>query len=144
MTLGKARYKVDLKDLHAVCEANYARLLQIFPGYETSNSRELLAEEARIRLEVVERSRYTTIFRLYQTHTQRWLGQLQLELRAYHDAQMLEVGSFQNQRAQRAKYSYPNDAMHQQDEKSRQNHFLAEWFDWCITHGRVAQTELPL
>jgi len=141
MAVGKTRYKVDLIDLHAVCEANYARLLQVFPSYETSNVREFMAEDARVRLEVVERSRFTTIFHLFQSHSQRWLGQLHLELRAYHDARMVEVSSFQSQSSREARYNYPNPHMYQQDEKSRQNHFLAEWLSWCLEHGRITSSD---
>ena len=35
----KRQYKVDLANLHALCEANYARLLRLFPDYEQANTR---------------------------------------------------------------------------------------------------------
>ena len=55
-------YTIDLAGLHATCEGNYVRLLQLFPDYETTNSREFqLRSGHRIRFDVVERSRYTTI-----------------------------------------------------------------------------------
>jgi uncharacterized protein YqiB (DUF1249 family) len=135
VTVRKERYKVDIVDLHAVCEANYARLLQLFPEYETANVREFQVGGSKVRLEVVDRSRFTTIFRLLQSNSALWLGQLNIELRAYHDARMLEVGSFQSHRRIAGRYGYPNNGMYQQDEKSRQNHFLAEWLSWCLQHG---------
>ncbi len=139
----KKPYKVDLAGLHAVCEANYARLMLLFPDYETSNSREFSCGDARIRLEVVERARYTTIFRLYQQHlAAEWLGHLKIEVRAYHDAGMLEVGVFQSHERIEARYQYPNAKMHQQDEKAQQNRFLADWLDYCLENGR-AQVDLP-
>jgi uncharacterized protein YqiB (DUF1249 family) len=138
VTVRKARYKVDIAELHAVCEANYARLMQLFPDYETGNSREFHVGSSRVRIEVLERSRFTTIFRVYQSQSARWIGQLRVELRAYHDARMLEVGRFQAHRQVAARYTYPNDAMHQQDEKSRQNHFVAEWLSWCLRCGSSA------
>ena len=49
----KKLYKVDLAGLHSVCEANYARLKLLFPGYETSNAREFAVGDARIRIEVI-------------------------------------------------------------------------------------------
>ena len=71
-----------------------------------------------MRLEVVERCRYTTIFHLHQQHAEaRWLGRLRVEVRAYHDAGMLEVGMFQSHRQVAARYQYPNEQMFQQDEK---------------------------
>ena len=62
----KKQFKLDLKELHALCEANYARLLRLFPDYETSNSREFEVGPARVQIDVVERCRYTTIFHLHQ------------------------------------------------------------------------------
>jgi len=133
---------VNLSELHATCEANYARLMRLFPDYESANRREFHLGGAHVSLEVVERSRYTTIFRLYQSNgSERWLGSLRLEVRAYHDAGMLEVGSFQSHRQVQPRYRYPNPQMHQRDEKSQQNRFLADWLEHCLAQGR---SSLPL
>jgi uncharacterized protein YqiB (DUF1249 family) len=132
-------FKLDLTELHAVCEANYARLLRLFPDYENRNVRDFLVGAATVRLAVVERCRYTTIFRIEQQRGEsRWLGQLRLEVRAYHDARMLEVGMFQSHRRVAARYDYPNDKMFAQDEKYQQNRFLSDWLEHCQQNGRVA------
>lgn len=142
---GRKPFKMDIASLHAVCEANYARLLRLFPDYEHSNRREFHLGAGRVVLEVLERSRYTTIFRLQQHQAEaQWLGRLRIELRAYHDAGMLEVGAFQSQRRVAARYSYPNSQMLQQDEKVRQNHFLAEWLEHCLGSGRSSFSGLGL
>tara|TARA_R110000823_G_scaffold125385_4_gene252042 strand:+ start:15576 stop:16034 length:459 start_codon:yes stop_codon:yes gene_type:complete len=131
-------FKLDLKTLHAMCDANYARLLRLFPDYETRNRRELFVGSAQVCLEVVERCRYTTIFHLHQAHaSSRWLGRLRIEVRAYHDARMLEVGMFQSHRRVAARYTYPNTKMYQQDEKFQQNRFLADWLEHCLHNGRT-------
>lgn len=136
----KKQFKLDLKELHALCEANYARLLRLFPDYETSNSREFEVGPARVQIDVVERCRYTTIFHLHQQQAEeRWLGHLRVELRAYHDAGMLEVGMFQSHRQIAPRYRYPNKNMFQQDEKSQQNRFLADWLEHCLHNGRSGQ-----
>lgn len=135
----KKAFKLDLTALHAICEANYARMMRLFPEYETTNIRRLDVGPAQVTLEVVERCRYTTIFKLRQRHAeQQWLGQLLVEVRAYHDAAMLEVGMFQSHRRIAARYQYPNDHMFQQDEKYQQNCFLAEWLEHCLANGRTA------
>ncbi len=132
-------FKVDLTELHAICEANYARLLRLFPDYENSNSRQLMVGNASVSIEVVERCRYTTIFHIHQQHADsRWLGRLRVEVRAYHDASMMEVGSFQSHRQIAPRYQYPNDKMFQQDEKFQQNRFLADWLEHCLQNGRTA------
>ena len=113
-------------------------MLRLFPDYETANSRKLEAGTAAITLEVVERCRYTTIFRIHQQQAEnRWLGHLRIEVRAYHDAGMLEVGMFQSHRRDAARYDYPNHQMFQQDEKFQQNRFLADWLEHCLTNGRA-------
>jgi uncharacterized protein YqiB (DUF1249 family) len=135
----KRRYKVDLTALHAVCEANYARLLRLFPDYEVSNRREFSVAEERVLMEVVERSRYTTIMRLRsRPASDGWLWPLRIDVRAYHDAGMLEVASFQASGGVRGRYVYPNPQMHQQDEKNQQNRFLADWLEHCLQHGLAA------
>jgi uncharacterized protein YqiB (DUF1249 family) len=137
-TRNKKAFKLDLRALHAICEANYARMMRLFPEYETANLRRLEVGSAQVTLEVVERCRYTTIFRLRQKQAEQyWLGQLLVEVRAYHDAAMLEVGMFQSHRRIAARYQYPNDQMFQQDEKFQQNVFLAEWLEHCLANGRV-------
>jgi uncharacterized protein YqiB (DUF1249 family) len=131
---------MDLVGLHAACEANYARLLRLFPDYEQSNLREFELGDGRVRMEVLERSRYTTFFRLFQYHSDsRWLESLKVDVRAYHDAGMLEVGTFQSHRQVKPRYSYPNPGMYQQDEKCQQNQFLAEWLQHCLQHGFTSQ-----
>lgn len=135
----KQPFKVDLVRLHALCEANYARLLRLFPDYEQGNTREFSVGTAKVRLEVLERSRYTTFFRLHQSHAEdRWLGHLVVDVRAYHDAGMLEVGTFQSHRQIQARYQYPNSRMFQQDEKLQQNQFLADWLEHCQANGRAS------
>ncbi len=129
--------KLNLAALHAVCEANYARFMSLFPDYEASNKREFSVGTAHVSLEVTGRSRYTTMFCLHQRHAgDRWLGSLRIELRAYHDAGMLEVGSFQSHRRIQPRYAYPNPHMFQQDEKVQQNRFLADWLEYCLANGR--------
>jgi len=132
----KRSYKLDITDLHAVCEANYARFIRLFPDYETCNTREFTIGQARVQLDVAERCRYTTIFRvLQQGSDSHWLGGLKLEVRVYHDARMAEVGMFQSHRRIGGRYQYPNDRMYQQDEKCQQNQFLAEWLEHCLHNG---------
>ncbi len=134
----KRPYKIDIAALHALCEANYVRLLRLFPDYEHSNHFRFELGEARVTIEVLERSRYTTIFRIRQYHhAATWLGNLCIEVRAYHDAAMLEVGAFQSHYRVAARYDYPNKHMLQEDEKLRQNQFLVEWFEHCLSHGQV-------
>jgi uncharacterized protein YqiB (DUF1249 family) len=134
------RYSIDLAGLHATCESNYVRLLQLFPDYETSNSREFqLSDGQRVRIDIVERCRYTTLMKVCQhPAAEDWLVPPYFDLRAYHDARMVEVSSFQARGRIAARYEYPNPGMHARDEKAQQNLFLAEWLGHCLTQGRTS------
>jgi uncharacterized protein YqiB (DUF1249 family) len=137
--LKKKPFKLDLTELHAICDANYARLLRLFPDYENCNSRDLLVGTAKVRLSVVERCRYTTMFHLHQQRAEsRWLGLLRVEVRAYHDVRMLEVMVFQSSRKVAVRYQYPNENMFAQNEKYQQNRFFADWLEHCLQNGRAA------
>lgn len=137
-TLKKKPFKHDLTELHGICDANYARLMRLFPDYENRNSRELLVGTAKVRLAVLERCRYTTVFHVLQQRAEsRWLGRLRVEVRAYHDVRMLEVMVFQSARQVAARYQYPNDRMFAQDEKYQQNRFMADWLEHCLQNGRA-------
>lgn len=136
----KKQAAIDLHQLHGICEANYARMLRLFPRYETCNEREFMVGTAKVCLQVLERCRYTTVFRITQQQPEaQWLGLLSAEVRAYHDASMLEVFAFQSHRQAAARYAYPNAQMHQQDEKFQQNAFLAQWLEHCLQSGRSMQ-----
>jgi uncharacterized protein YqiB (DUF1249 family) len=135
-----------------MCEANYARLLRLFPDYESANLTRFAIGASQVHIDVLERSRYTTLFRLqsYRAGGEAlsddksqhlwegiWLAPLSIEARAYHDAGMLEVVGFQRAGKMEGRYAYPNAAMHQQDEKSQQNTFLADWLSHCLHHGEA-------
>ena len=143
----KGSYKVDLRALHAQCEANYARMLRLFSDYESRNSKRFSVDGAQVHIEVIERSRYTTLFSLKSYPSAgvessgdsefSWLKPLVMEARAYHDAGMIEVVRFQAAGKTQGRYVYPNPSMHQQDEKNQQNSFLADWLSHCLHHGQA-------
>jgi len=133
----RSRYKLSLSCLHALCETNYARLLRVFPAYEQANQRIVALDHGRVSFTVTERCRYTTTFIIKQLMgtAPTWAKSLELEVRAYHDARMLEVRSFQGSRHVLGRYDYPNSGMLQKDEKTQQNQFLAEWLEHLLTKG---------
>jgi len=136
-------YRVDLVDLHSLCEGNYVRLMRLFPEYESQNLRKFTAGDARIELAVIERCRYTTILQL--THTSPLslpVGGVRMEIRLYHDARMAEVAGFQSHRRIQGRYRYPNRNMYQRDEKQQQNRFLTELLSFCLAEGREPDAEL--
>ena len=136
-------YHIDLSDLHAQCEANYHRLVRLFPGYEQQPCGAFEVGDAVVELEVTARDRYTTDMRLrYQGSAIQMGSKSCLDLRLYHDARMAEVVHCSTSRRFEARYRYPNPEMLQRDEKFQQNRFAAELMEFCLTNGR--STNAPL
>ncbi len=65
-------------------------------------------------------------------------GDFNADVRLYHDADVAEVVKCQHHRQFSSRYEYPNEEMHQIDEKARINQFLGELLSHCLLHARVA------
>lgn len=145
MNLLRERYRVDLVELQAACELNYARLMQLLPAMREQPDPQLQPRRVALSqgenllgvlaLEVVESCPYTSTIKVRQEHSLPWLPVPQLEVRVYHDARMAEVIGAQSARRFRGIYPYPNAAMHQPDEKTQLNLFLGEWLSHCLACG---------
>lgn len=141
MSLVRERYRVDLIELQAACEANYARLMRLLPGMrETVEVRRVALSQGDyaygvLSLKVLETCPYTSTIEVCQESRLDWLPSSRMEVRVYHDARMAEVISAQNARRFRGIYPYPNAAMHHPDEKTQLNVFLGEWLSHCLSCG---------
>lgn len=141
MKLTRERYRVDLRELQAACEANYLRLLRLMPDMRSDACERRVALSQGdlslgvLRLEVLECCPYTTTVEISQQHCLSWLPVPKMEVRVYHDARMAEVVRAENARRFRGIYAYPNAHMHQPDEKSQLNLFLGEWLSHCLACG---------
>ena len=132
----------------ADCEANYARLLKLFPNLAEDSERLIGLQHGGDRvvmLSVLERTPYTSLVMLQQcrqeTAVAAWLRLPQMRIRLYHDARVAEVVDFEDARSPRPRCDYPNGRMHQRDEKAQWNRFLAEWLSQCIKFGYCAEVQ---
>lgn len=132
------KYVPHLPSLLAVCEVNYARLLRLLPDCDTEDLsyRFDVGRGLTYTLTITDSSRYTSSVRLAQTvaHSPDYLRPV-MDIRLYHDAQLAEVLSAQNVGAFKPSYAYPNDRMHQPNEKEMVNRFLAECLQFCLKHS---------
>jgi len=149
----------------ACCEANYFRLLSLFPGLHSEDERRIglsLGAEVEVVLTVLERTSYTTLLSITQQQistveapdtrsertdksvTVRWVKPPVLTVRLYHDAQIAEVITYGSNRGVRPKNAYPNQQMFQPDEKRQWNHFLEEWLELCRQHGYAVSESVPM
>ncbi|HUH36854.1 MAG TPA: DUF1249 domain-containing protein [Spongiibacteraceae bacterium] len=129
----RPRYQVNLRDQHAECEANYARLAKLLRAWDDGDREEYGLPEGTLRLRITERSAYTSVVSVERSSR---LGAPQMLVRVYHDARMAEVIACNRHRRAVPRYDYPNAAMHQPDEKRQWDRFLGECLSHCLTHGR--------
>ena len=140
----KPRYRVNLAEQMACCEANYARLIMLMPEIDLQEEWQYQVESGgkawSIRLRVVDRARYTTTLEITQEDQLRaWSGLSSIQVRMYHDARMAEVVAWQQHRGLKPRYEYPNCKMYHQDEKAQVNRFLSDWLIHSQANGRVLE-----
>lgn len=139
---GPRRYRLDFRELMAQCEFNYARLLPLIRalGERDSLSLSLGDESPRtLNIQVLERAPYTTILRLEDQALHANMPAPRLTVRLYHDVRVAEVTEARPFERVQARYPYPNQQMHQRDEKIQWNRFLGEWLTHLHDHGRDAE-----
>jgi len=141
--LRKKRYVPDLQELSSLAEKNYLRFFKLFPEMEAGSERTFVItgatnQQASICIRVEEVHRYTTMLEILQQGlSPQWIQPPRMQVRLYHDANMAEVLSYQNQKRFEGHYQYPNPAMRMPDEKLQLNRFLADWLDHCLQYGHV-------
>lgn len=136
----KRRYRLDFRELMRLCEQNYARLIPLMTAMGDEDDAVFLlpgkpGRNLELSVRVLERCRYTTVLRLEQDTVHELLPPARVTVRLYHDARLAEVSEALPFRRVAARYAYPNAQMHQQDEKSQWNRFLAEWLIHLHKHG---------
>ena len=146
METRKKRYVPDLKSDAAECDANYIRLLRLFPAIHEVDDLEFgvegtTSDGAIVTIAIVERCPYTTMVTVKVTNEEDkpWIHWPSLDIRVYHDLQTAEVISFERHRNLQYRYSTPNPNMFHPDEKSQINKFFGELLTFCIEHGRSLQ-----
>lgn len=138
----KPRYRVEFARQMSECDLNYARLMKLLPNLADQDQwhfdLDVGSSHWQVELEVCERAKYTTTVVVTQADDLgSWSEPLHLLVRMYHDAETAEVLSWRDHQRLQVRYSYPNKAMYQSDEKAQFNRFLGEWLHHCLAHGQV-------
>lgn len=136
----RKRYVPDLRAQMACSESNYHKLMRLMPDLDDCDVRCFQLSwhnhNALVEIRVEERFAYTTTLRVEQRYQDSfWVQMPALQVRLYHDARMAEVVCRHKRRQLQGRYSYPNDQMHQPDEKQQLNTYLSEWLNQCLAHG---------
>jgi uncharacterized protein YqiB (DUF1249 family) len=141
----KRKYIPDLSRQMSMCEANYVRIMKLMPDLDDCDQREFQVSwpdhQAFLRLQVDERFKYTSTVLISHSYenSSPWLESPGMVVRLYHDASMAEVICMQKRKQLSGVYPYPNQKMHQPDEKVQLNEYLGEWLRECLSHGHVME-----
>lgn len=119
----------------SIYERNFRQLVTLLPELKGAALSSPVSSFGSLRIEVVERHKYTTLVSLSQP-LPLFLPPLTMTVCIYHDAKVAEVIDCQASGRLRARYDYPNPNMFQIREKRRVNEFLGEWLDFCLLPGR--------
>ncbi len=138
------KYRPNLPDLMSLCASNYMLSLKLLADREQEGEERhfFISDQLSYVLCVREVTKYTSVIEMTQQNTisSEVIGELinpKMLVRLYHDAQVAEVISSQGVRQVKPRYDYPNDRMHQPDEKLQINQFLKEWLQLSLEYGQA-------
>lgn len=140
----KSLYKPCLEEFITQCEINYQLILQLMPFLKVKRNDDLsLANHqiiefnsiagSKIGFKLVERARYTTTLQLkvQSSKSAAKIG-INLLVRLYHDAELLEVMDKVGPKALKPVNKGKTLANEQSDEKRQLNRFLGESLKHCL------------
>ena len=135
-------YVPDLVADLAQCDANYYRLLRIFPEIDECDAKKIgfeadRYEKATVDFLVTERCPFTITLDLrieiFPEH--RIIKWPNLQFRIYKDTKSAEVISFEQHRKFEYRYPLFNENLFQPDEKSQANRYLGELLEHFLNRG---------
>jgi len=135
----KRKYVPDLVKQGSVTATNYARLIRLLPS--SQETAEYLIDWQHhaytVSISRDEEFAYTSTWTLsyWPESSSPWFNPQSFVIRLYHDARMAEVVSLKRRSQLPGRYEYPNDEMHQPDEKYQLNQHLSEWLSHCTSQG---------
>ena len=123
-----------------VFEANYHLLWKLLPNlFDDFDELTLTsAYGARdLHVKVTERCKYTTMLSLTKPFSAAgtWMPDLEIFLRIYHDARVVEVSSYQGCKRIPPPYAVKAGSRYQKDEKRQANFLLHDLLRYCMLHG---------
>lgn len=128
----RAGGRLRIRSLMPIYEENYRLLRALVPaiGRETAPVTFLLGRSPRIAITIRDRAPYTSTASLvhaFDIGDGRWVRNMEMELRIYHDARLIEVLAYQGHGRFAPIYRFPNRRMLGPLEKQQVNVFFGEW-----------------
>ena len=140
----KSSYKPNLDEFIAQCEVNYDLITRLLPWLNIAKNKQLTdfsdkpvefrpASGHKIDFRLVEKARYTTTMMLRVcSPSQSADANINLMVRLYHDAQLVEVMDRAGPKALSPKNVGMTLMSQQVDEKRQLNRFLGESIRYCL------------
>ena len=142
----KKRYVPDLRADMAECDANYIRLLKLFPSMHEQDSLQFgvsgtTHDGTQVSVTILDRCPFTTMVavKVSNDDDKPWIKWPSLEVRVYHDLNTAEVIKFERHRNLSYRYATPNPDMFAPDEKAQINKFFGELLAFCAENGRAVE-----
>lgn len=136
------RYTPDFPEMMRLCETNFVQLRRLLPKQDiVGETIKYNVNNVHYQIVISESTRYTTLVQIKQIYPSVSYWSLpSMLVRLYHDAMVAEVCSSQQIFRFKSRYDYPNEKLHQRDEKHQINQFLADWLRHCLANGAVVDT----
>jgi uncharacterized protein len=120
------KYKIaDTVTPSQLYETNYYKVLLLFPQLENNNlveNKTLKCRDKSLQIKLKEQHKYTTVIHLYKLlPINKNMKMVDMVLRLYHDAKLIEVITFQGSKKLKKYENYPNKDMYLRDEKKQLN-----------------------
>ncbi|MFK5892726.1 MAG: DUF1249 domain-containing protein [Pseudomonadota bacterium] len=128
------KYKIaDTVTPSMLYETNYYKVLLLFPQINCSKqlqNKTLKCRDKSLQITIKEQHKYTSVINLYKLlPVNKNIKMVDMHLRLYHDAKLIEVVAFQGSKKLKKYENYPNKDMYLVDEKKQLNFHLESILD---------------
>lgn len=140
-TAGRNQH-IDFSGFLSNCEMNYLKLLKVFPSIHEVELRQiemyfLNGRQARLHLQIVERTNHTSRLSLCLYDQNAYLKQAEMEIRVYHDMKVVEVLNVQSIDVRKSTIRRSTSGHLQTSERLQVSKLLSEWLGHCLEFGVV-------
>ncbi|MCJ8311856.1 MAG: DUF1249 domain-containing protein [Saccharospirillaceae bacterium] len=135
----KKKYVPDIKNHHAKQEQNFLRLIKLLPNLDNTDEYSILLDSLNqlANFKVTQRDKYTLslTFNIKHLTLNDHLHNFKLHVRMYFDLNMAEIVATEHGKQFSGSYPYPNEQMHQVNEKEQINELFEQWLICIVKFG---------
>ena len=133
------KYVPDIKNQNAKQEQNFWRLIKLLPDIDSADEHCILLDSLnqRAHFKVTARDKYTLSLAFDIKHLTKinHFHNFNLHIRMYFDVNMAEVVATKHGNQFLGSYPYPNEQMHQVNEKAQLNELFEQWLICIVKIG---------